>query len=348
MADDLESDAFLLHRIAFDDAGNTIFDPYVEALNAMGTANLAANDFGKTFERVKDEKGRLVYITKPGGADFTANIIAEVGSEQQGTWLRAYPPRNPPSLPFGDDSAIHRMVIGARCPTGATPEMSTMYNDFLAALDGTRDIDQAEEEEKKRITEWTTRADGRKDLPADCMLLRLKPTYEKPFGNRSLSPPRSVRNSKSDAGATTTKVGEDVDMAGGDKADAAILARKVGDTYPPALLSDHKGPYFAHEKAKLLYAALTEGTLFSAQISLSTYVMKDKNPKFMDSKIYHINVDKLTILDKGNGPVWNPPVPALPGTVQSAPATPKGKRVRDPTVDSAFDNLSPSKKSRTA
>lgn len=68
------------------------------------------------------------------------------------------------------------------------------------------------------------------------------------------------------------------------------------------MLSDHKGAYFSHEKAKLvqrpykdedghliapheLYSKLTEGTLFSAQISLSTYVMKDKNPKFLDSKV---------------------------------------------------------------
>lgn len=69
------------------------------------------------------------------------------------------------------------------------------------------------------------------------------------------------------------------------------------------MFPDHKGSYFAHNKAKLvqrpykdedgnliapyeLYSKLTEGTLFSAQISLSTYIIKEKpNSKFMDSKV---------------------------------------------------------------
>ncbi|KAJ7846157.1 hypothetical protein B0H13DRAFT_2363178 [Mycena leptocephala] len=69
-----------------------------------------------------------------------------------------------------------------------------------------------------------------------------------------------------------------------------------------------------------------------------------KNSKLLDSKICHVNVEKLTILDKGDGGTWNPPVPVLPN---SAPASPV-KRPCDPNVDSAFDNLSPSKKQRCA
>ncbi|KAJ7934237.1 hypothetical protein B0H13DRAFT_2305960 [Mycena leptocephala] len=53
---------------------------------------------------------------------------------------------------------------------------------------------------------------------------------------------------------------------------------------------------------------------------------------------------KLTILDKGDGAAWNPPPPDLPS---AAPSTPS-KRARDPAVDSAFDDLSPSKKTGTA
>ncbi|KAJ6603088.1 hypothetical protein B0H10DRAFT_2229932 [Mycena sp. CBHHK59/15] len=93
-----------------------------------------------------------------------------------------------------------------------------------------------------------------------------------------------------------------------------------------------------------LYVKLTEGTLFSAQVSLPTYINKDRNPRFLDSEVYHVNVEKLTILDKGDGAPWNPPSPSLPSAVPTTPS----KRARDPAVDSAFDNLSPSKKSRTA
>ncbi|KAJ7336979.1 hypothetical protein DFH08DRAFT_813275 [Mycena albidolilacea] len=93
-----------------------------------------------------------------------------------------------------------------------------------------------------------------------------------------------------------------------------------------------------------LYGNLTEGTLFAAQVSLSTYINKDHNPWFMDSKVYHVNVEKLTILDKGDGSPWNPPSPGLPSATPSTPS----KQACDPTVDSAFDGLSPSQKAHAA
>ncbi|KAJ7718088.1 hypothetical protein B0H14DRAFT_3630729 [Mycena olivaceomarginata] len=71
--------------------------------------------------------------------------------------------------------------------------------------------------------------------------------------------------------------------------------RKIGDKYPPSKLSDHRGPYFAHDKAELvqrdytdkdgkliapeeLYATLTEGTLVLVirVVSLATYVIRDQ------------------------------------------------------------------------
>ncbi|KAJ6486447.1 hypothetical protein C8R47DRAFT_523139 [Mycena vitilis] len=356
MTDSLLTDPVIARRSALGEDGLTLFDRYTAAFEKMGTANLGANEFGETFERIVGDRGGYVYVKKPGGAEFTANIIAEVGSASQGTWMAAYPKKNPPNLPFGDDHSPHRMTIAARCPTGATPEMECMFKEFLLTLDEARNKDEAVEEEKGevfKLTEWTTREDNAKDKPADIIPLRLKPTYS-PYGHRALSPARRVRNSRATAG-------EDVEMTG---TSAAVLARKVGDTYPPDMLPDHKGDYFAHNKAKLvqrayrdedgnliapheLYSALTEGTLFSAQVSLSLYVIPEKNPKFRDSKIYHVNVDKLTILDKGYGEPWAPSVPTLP-EAKSEPSTPRSKRVRDrdSAVDDAFDALSPSKKRR--
>lgn len=92
------SDELFLRRTELDDDGLTLFDRYTKALKDMGTANLGANTFNETFKCVANEKGRLAYLTKPGGADFTANIIAEIGSESQGTWMRSYPKKNPPNL----------------------------------------------------------------------------------------------------------------------------------------------------------------------------------------------------------------------------------------------------------
>ncbi|KAJ7330809.1 hypothetical protein DFH08DRAFT_814896 [Mycena albidolilacea] len=133
---------------------------------------------------------------------------------------------------------------------------------------------------------------------------------------------------------------------------AAGSARKFGDTYSPDMLPDHKVPYFPHEKSRLvqrqfkdengnliapheLSGKLTEGTLFSAQ---------DHNPRFMDSKVYHVNVEKLTVLDKGDGAPWNPSSPGLPSATPSTPS----KRACDPAINSAFDGLFPSKKARAA
>ncbi|KAJ7826790.1 hypothetical protein B0H14DRAFT_2595642 [Mycena olivaceomarginata] len=195
------------------------------------------------------------------------------------------------------------------------------------------------------------------DKPADIIVLRMKPTYKaKPFVN-AVSTPRGVRNSR--ANASRSGEGENVEMSGSDSAGSA---RKVGDTYSPDMLPDHKVPYFSHEKSRLvqrqfkdengnliapheLYGKLTEGTLFSAQVSLSTYSTRTTiRDSWTPRQVYHVNVEKLTILDKGDGALWNPPSPGLPS---ATPLTPS-KRACDPAVNSAFDSLFPSKKARAA
>ncbi|KAJ7257456.1 hypothetical protein C8J57DRAFT_550789 [Mycena rebaudengoi] len=93
--------------------------------------------------------------------------------------------------------------------------------------------------------------------------------------------------------------------------------RKVGDTYSPNILPDHRGPYFAHKTAKVvqreytdeeginispdeLYLKLTEGTLFTATITFETFIIKERqNPgRWNDKKIYHLYISKLKILDR--------------------------------------------------
>lgn len=80
-----------------------------------------------------------------------------------------------------------------------------------------------------------------------------------------------------------------------------LTERKVGDAYDPDCLPDHRGPYFAHQESKLIqrdykdvdgdliapqevYGKLTEGTLFSAQITLHTYIW-DGNQGFPRNKV---------------------------------------------------------------
>ncbi|KAJ6622414.1 hypothetical protein B0H10DRAFT_1944591 [Mycena sp. CBHHK59/15] len=304
------------------------------------------DDGHNLFDRLttKEKLKKWIYITKPSGSLFTANIVFEVGSASQGTRMVAYPAKNPPNLPYGDDQNPLRMVIAARCPTGATPQFKAKWKGFLIALDGVRNIDQAEEDkvgQKFEVSESTGCEDGDKTQPADLISF-------------CTSPPRRVRNSRAEV---------DVEMANVDQTAAAILVCKVGDVYLPNMMSDHKGTYFNHVKAMMPqrdykdkdgnliaphenYEKLREGTLVLAKVSLSFYTFKDRNPKFLDSKIYHVNVEKLTILDSGNGPAWDPEIPTLPG---SAPSTPSTSRIRqrDAAVDDAFEDASPSKKGRS-
>ncbi|KAJ7939497.1 hypothetical protein B0H13DRAFT_1850791 [Mycena leptocephala] len=57
MSDRLQQ--LILRRTLVDENGLTIFDRYADALEKMGNANLGANDFQRTFERVTDEKGKF-------------------------------------------------------------------------------------------------------------------------------------------------------------------------------------------------------------------------------------------------------------------------------------------------
>ena len=54
MADD-DLDLFL-RRTAIDDDGKFFYDQYTDTFASMGTASLAAHEFGKTFERITDKK----------------------------------------------------------------------------------------------------------------------------------------------------------------------------------------------------------------------------------------------------------------------------------------------------
>ncbi|KAJ6600824.1 hypothetical protein B0H10DRAFT_2441009 [Mycena sp. CBHHK59/15] len=67
-------------------------------------------------------------------------------------------------------------------------------------------------------------------------------------------------------------------------------------------------------------SALT--SVLTVTLDSSNWVKFGKNVKVfllgLDSKIYHINVEKLTILDPGYGPAWTPAIPTLP---TNAPST---------------------------
>ncbi|KAJ7798260.1 hypothetical protein B0H14DRAFT_3492673 [Mycena olivaceomarginata] len=137
-------------------------------------------------------------------------------------------------------------------------------------------------------------------------------------------------------------------------------ARQVGNTYDPDMFSEHRGDYFDHSlDIKIiqrdhrdvdnsltppweLKKILTEGTFFSAQVTLQTYTFSGNG---VPNKIYHIYVDKLRVLDRGYGTAWQIPVPSLPAAGPSTPG--KKRKERHEAADDAFqafDAVSPKKK----
>ncbi|KAJ7240097.1 hypothetical protein C8J57DRAFT_1527826 [Mycena rebaudengoi] len=305
-----------------DTDGQSIYSCIISSLRDPQTKkfNLAAYEFRETFERKFDDEGRFGrYVSD--GHKFTATIVAEVGSEKEGSCL---------TLDF---------------LKSAPEEIVRNWNDSLATVDGVRGVDADDEannnEKFHKITEWVVNADSNSTEPGNLMILRLPPTYEVNYFllliSAQATPKRRARVVKSTA---TPKKTEDVDMT------ASLTERRIGDTYDPNLLPDHRGPYFNHKDAKLiqrdirdhddtliapheLYSRLTEGTLFTALVSFETYV-------------YHIHIERLKVIDRGYGIPWHHPAPTLPSTPT--------KRARDPDAEAnkaantAFESLSPTKK----
>ncbi|KAJ7083137.1 hypothetical protein B0H15DRAFT_952155 [Mycena belliarum] len=366
---DLKREEMILRRNDMSTTDLNIYDESVVALERLGKHNLAAHDIGVTFERQTtgdDERKFTSYVNLENHKIFSAYILAEVGSEAEGTWLAAYPKKMPPSkLPLTDDSTAQRMVIAARCPSGAPKKLAEAFQDFMAVLDTIRADDQDEETKKRenfQVTEWANRSDGDLLKPYDIMILRLLqlPTYErvptKGSQETSSGVARRPRNKKS-------STQEDVSMEPSVGVSPTVDDRKIGDTYHPNMLPDHRGPYFDHRDSKLvqrdyidrdhhliapheLYEKLTEGTLFSAQISLHTFSFGGRVP----NKIYHIYVEKLQIHDLGYGEIWKPSIPSIPSS--STPASPQKrfKMEKDEEVNKAsdaFSSMSPSKKVKT-
>ncbi|KAJ6525245.1 hypothetical protein DFH09DRAFT_1095718 [Mycena vulgaris] len=66
--------------------------------------------------------------------------------------------------------------------------------------------------------------------------------------------------------------------------------------------------------------------------------MTKGNP-IRDKKMYHVLVDRLKILDRGDGQPWAPAIPTIPERRYFSPGSPAKKRGRDSAADAAFDNF---------
>ncbi|KAJ6606903.1 hypothetical protein B0H10DRAFT_2439874 [Mycena sp. CBHHK59/15] len=322
-------------------SGKTMYDGFVDEAKALGDTNLSAHEIDGTFMRAKPDPKGNIYYENLDGTPF----------------------------PYNDSgSKSHRMILGLRCPTAALEELRTMFVNGLAVCDAIRGANETEEKangEHFDVVEWITCGES-EAVDEAVLLLRLHQTYEVPYSNiktDSSSSPRTPRKRITKVGSSENATEKsnnlgDVDMDAA--AQVTGIERQIGDTYPPDKLPDHQGPYFAHDRAKLvqrdyrdvdgsliapheLYEKLTEGTLVLVMISLATYVITDqktaKGDPMADKKIYHVLVDRLKILDRGDGQAWAPAIPTMPERRYFSSGSPAKKRARDSAADAAFENF---------
>ncbi|KAJ7728554.1 hypothetical protein B0H14DRAFT_3518584 [Mycena olivaceomarginata] len=281
------------------DGAPSIYQACLNALARLGDHSLARHEINRTFTRSiqvdeKQNKTFIDYLKIDNQKILTAHIVGEVGSELEGTWLGAYPQKPPRSQPLNDDSNAHRMVIAARCPTGAPADLQAAWKGFIAALEDVyfEDLDAADAaNESYRLTSWAGRSDGDKKKAFNNLYLKLEPTYEKASNKKVREPegPRERNRNRPSTSTSSATVQSNIPMQ------ATTPTRQVGDTYDPDMFSEHRGNYFDHSlDIKIiqrdhrdvdnslippweLKKILTEGTFFSAQVTLQTYILKFKS-----------------------------------------------------------------------
>jgi hypothetical protein len=74
-----------------------MYDLFIDEAQALGDSNLAAHKIDVTFLRSNpDQKGNIFY-QKPDNTPFIASFVAEIASEEQGTWMSAAPKKSSPA-----------------------------------------------------------------------------------------------------------------------------------------------------------------------------------------------------------------------------------------------------------
>ncbi|KAJ7937500.1 hypothetical protein B0H13DRAFT_1852467 [Mycena leptocephala] len=346
-----------LRRCAVDrKTGKTMYDRFLEEAQAMGDAILSAHEIDISFFRDKPNARGNVYYHTSEGTPFLANFIAEIGSEAQGTWMASYQKKTPPpyKLPYTDaNSRSHRMVLALRCPTGAPAGLCSMFQDGAAVYDALRVSDAKEEVKNGENFELTECVECAGDSVEDIVVLaRLEPTYEIPYTNRTASSvPRTLLRRITKVGSTTgtSESVPDVEMATPQTVDNfanRILERKVGDTYPPSVFSDHRGPCFAHDKAVVtqrdyadaegnliapaeLYSTLVEGTLVLDQKNDRGEPQPDRKSPVMSSGDQCAVGPDGNLLDAADIAFYNDPDDANPvPNVSRSTSTPAAGKFR--------------------
>lgn len=153
--------------------GKTLYDGVLAQAEAHPQFQLANNALGETFFPSNPDRRGNLYYEKADGTPFVANFVAEIGSQEEGTHLAAYPKSLPPpsklvmflflrpvvllTLPFlcqpMNDEYLksHRMVVALRCPSEAPADLRKLFRNGAARADSIRGADEQLEAEMGEV-----------------------------------------------------------------------------------------------------------------------------------------------------------------------------------------------------
>ncbi|KAJ7215977.1 hypothetical protein GGX14DRAFT_391644 [Mycena pura] len=209
----------------------------------------------------------------------------------------------PPPMPFDDGSIRDLLLDPADLKRKRMPALSLANRTFGPVRPGLKYLTVIEEAmiARCRLKCWIIQLkEENQDLILQSTQRGIKGHIIVPYSSSSIkdsaTPPRTPRTriSKVDPDGKSPEVPDEMTDPGvvlpelvGSYNTISLFQFQPGDKYPPDKLSDHRGPYFAHNKAELvrrdytdkdgkliapeeLYATLTEGTLVLV-VSLATY-----------------------------------------------------------------------------
>ncbi|KAJ7694961.1 hypothetical protein B0H14DRAFT_3659613 [Mycena olivaceomarginata] len=243
-----------LRRCSGSPKSKSLYDNIVDEAETQRDSHPAAHALDQTFFRSPPDYKGNINFQKADATPFMANFVAEIGTQEQGTWLAAYPKNPPPAykLPMNDASLkSHRMVLALRCPSQAPPGLRKLFRNGVAVADSIRLSDEAQEIAKGEswdVVESIFCDKGEGDMvDRITMLARLHPTFEIQYGN---SDPAVVQTSR----RRITKIEDDEAEALSDDIhmeDSSRAERKIGNLYAPERLPEVRGPFYALERVKL-------------------------------------------------------------------------------------------------
>ncbi|PCH37362.1 hypothetical protein WOLCODRAFT_21029 [Wolfiporia cocos MD-104 SS10] len=254
MADAANGDAV---RVSFADRREKggMYDILVEQFLKMGKSALAGISYPDDFSRIYTMGMHYKYVTNAGldnEDELCVLLFGQIMSRSYGTDLSAkgtYNARMERKLcctdrtweqPIGDTTSVKNVIV-LGMPSFAMEDVTDLFNDQIGTLNEIRTLDEIEEHnlgQRVIISEWLRSSRTEPGSVLDLITVHTERKYGIPPKAKVSASPGSNRIIKKKRGA------DDEGSSMGDEV-------KLGATYDPSVLPDHRGTLFNHVHAQV-------------------------------------------------------------------------------------------------